>query len=32
VQVLDEGHVIFVGAPEDAFEQKQVVDAYLGPA
>lgn len=32
VQVLDEGRVIFVGAPEDAFKQKQVVDAYLGAA
>jgi branched-chain amino acid transport system ATP-binding protein len=30
VQVLDEGHVIFMGAPEDAFKQQAVVEAYLG--
>jgi len=30
VQVLDEGRVIFVGRPEDAFEQPHVVEAYLG--
>jgi branched-chain amino acid transport system ATP-binding protein len=30
VQVLDEGNVIFVGAPEDAFKQDDVVEAYLG--
>jgi ABC-type branched-subunit amino acid transport system ATPase component len=30
VQVLDEGRVIFVGAPDDAFKQQQVVEAYLG--
>lgn len=32
VQVLDEGRVIFVGPPEDAFKQQEVVDAYLGAA
>jgi len=30
VQVLDEGHVIFVGAPKNAFQQRNVVEAYLG--
>jgi branched-chain amino acid transport system ATP-binding protein len=30
VQVLDEGKVIFVGAPAEAFEQQHVVEAYLG--
>ncbi|MBS1882956.1 MAG: ABC transporter ATP-binding protein [Actinobacteria bacterium] len=30
VQVLDEGKVLFVGAPDDAFKQKDVVEAYLG--
>ncbi len=32
VQVLDEGKVIFVGAPEDAFTQTDVVEAYRGVA
>jgi ABC-type branched-subunit amino acid transport system ATPase component len=32
IQVLDEGRVIFTGAPEDAFRHKQVVEAYLGTA
>lgn len=32
VQVLDEGRVIFIGAPEDAFKQQEVVEAYLGVA
>jgi branched-chain amino acid transport system ATP-binding protein len=30
VQVLDEGKVIFVGAPDQAFRQPNVVEAYLG--
>ena len=30
VQALDDGRVIFVGAPEDAFREKHVVEAYLG--
>jgi len=30
VQVLDEGRVIFVGRPEEAFEEAHVVEAYLG--
>ena len=30
VQVLDEGRVIFIGAPEEAFKQQSVVEAYLG--
>ena len=30
VQVLDEGRVIFVGAPDLVFKQAQVVEAYLG--
>jgi branched-chain amino acid transport system ATP-binding protein len=30
VQVLDEGRVIFMGAPEEAFNQQHVVEAYLG--
>jgi len=30
VQVLDEGRVIFVGRPEQAFEEAHVVEAYLG--
>lgn len=30
VQVLDEGRVIFIGAPEEAFNQQHVVEAYLG--
>jgi branched-chain amino acid transport system ATP-binding protein len=30
IQVLDEGQVIFMGAPGDAFKQRQVVEAYLG--
>lgn len=30
VQVLDEGRVIFIGAPEEAFKQQNVVEAYLG--
>jgi ABC-type branched-subunit amino acid transport system ATPase component len=32
VQVLDEGRVIFIGAPQDAFKQQGVVEAYLGAA
>ena len=32
VQVLDEGNVIFVGAPREAFKQQNVVEAYLGTA
>lgn len=32
VQVLDEGRVIFIGAPADAFKQQAVVEAYLGAA
>lgn len=30
VQVLDEGHVIFIGPPDQAFHQQNVVEAYLG--
>jgi branched-chain amino acid transport system ATP-binding protein len=30
IQVLDEGRVIFMGAPGDAFKQRHVVEAYLG--
>jgi len=30
VQVLDEGKVIFVGPPDKAFRQPNVVEAYLG--
>jgi ABC-type branched-subunit amino acid transport system ATPase component len=30
IQVLDEGRVIFMGAPEEAFKQRHVVEAYLG--
>jgi len=30
VQVLDEGKVLFVGAPDEAFKQPDVVEAYLG--
>jgi branched-chain amino acid transport system ATP-binding protein len=30
IQVLDEGRVIFTGAPQDAFKQSRVVEAYLG--
>jgi ABC-type branched-subunit amino acid transport system ATPase component len=30
LQVLDEGRVIFVGPPQQAFKQPQVVEAYLG--
>jgi ABC-type branched-subunit amino acid transport system ATPase component len=30
VQVLDEGRIIFIGAPADAFKQRDVVEAYLG--
>jgi branched-chain amino acid transport system ATP-binding protein len=30
VQVLDEGRVIFVGAPSEVFKQAHVVEAYLG--
>jgi ABC-type branched-subunit amino acid transport system ATPase component len=30
IQVLDEGQVIFTGAPEEAFKQRNVVEAYLG--
>jgi branched-chain amino acid transport system ATP-binding protein len=30
VIVLDEGHVIYEGAPEKVFHQQNVVDAYLG--
>lgn len=30
VQVLDEGRVIFIGDPGDAFKQQDVVEAYLG--
>jgi ABC-type branched-subunit amino acid transport system ATPase component len=30
VQVLDEGRAIFVGAPREAFQQPDVVEAYLG--
>jgi branched-chain amino acid transport system ATP-binding protein len=32
LQVLDEGRVIFAGAPGDAFKQPHVVEAYLGTA
>jgi ABC-type branched-subunit amino acid transport system ATPase component len=32
VQVLDEGRVIYSGAPKEAFKQQQVVEAYLGLA
>lgn len=32
VQALDEGRVIFVGAPADAFREKVVIEAYLGAA
>jgi ABC-type branched-subunit amino acid transport system ATPase component len=32
VQVLDEGRVIFVGPPDQAFQQQDVVEAYLGTA
>jgi ABC-type branched-subunit amino acid transport system ATPase component len=32
IQVLDEGQVIFTGAPADAFKQRHVVEAYLGTA
>lgn len=32
VQVLDEGRVIFVGAPGEVFKQPHVVEAYLGTA
>jgi len=32
LQVLDEGRVIFHGAPADAFKQPHVVEAYLGIA
>ena len=32
LQVLDEGHVIFMGPPGDAFKQQHVVEAYLGTA
>jgi branched-chain amino acid transport system ATP-binding protein len=32
IQVLDEGRVIFTGAPKDAFKQRRVVEAYLGTA
>jgi len=31
IKVLDEGRVIFMGAPEEAFKQRSVVEAYLGP-
>ncbi len=30
VQALDEGQVIFVGPPDQTFQQPQVVEAYLG--
>ena len=30
IQVLDEGKVIFMGEPADAFKQRHVVEAYLG--
>jgi ABC-type branched-subunit amino acid transport system ATPase component len=30
IQVLDEGEVIFMGDPLDAFRQRRVVEAYLG--
>lgn len=30
VQVLDEGKVIFIGPPTEAFRQQNVVEAYLG--
>jgi ABC-type branched-subunit amino acid transport system ATPase component len=30
VQVLDEGRVIFIGPPDQAFRQQNVVEAYLG--
>jgi branched-chain amino acid transport system ATP-binding protein len=30
VQVLDDGHVIFAGAPADALRQQNVIEAYLG--
>ena len=32
VEALDDGRVIFVGAPADAFREKVVVEAYLGAA
>jgi len=32
VEALDDGRVIFVGAPGDAFREKVVVEAYLGAA
>jgi branched-chain amino acid transport system ATP-binding protein len=32
IQVLDEGRVLFMGAPGDAFKQQSVVEAYLGAA
>jgi ABC-type branched-subunit amino acid transport system ATPase component len=30
IQVLDEGEVIFMGDPSDAFRERRVVEAYLG--
>ena len=30
VQVLDEGRVIYIGKPDQAFRQRNVVEAYLG--
>jgi ABC-type branched-subunit amino acid transport system ATPase component len=32
IQVLDEGKVIFMGDPSDAFRERRVVEAYLGTA
>jgi branched-chain amino acid transport system ATP-binding protein len=32
LQVLDEGRTIYLGVPEQAFKQQQVVEAYLGVA
>jgi branched-chain amino acid transport system ATP-binding protein len=32
IQALDEGQVVFVGPPDQAFKQKRVVEAYLGTA
>jgi ABC-type branched-subunit amino acid transport system ATPase component len=32
IQVLDEGEVIFMGDPSDAFRERRVVEAYLGTA
>ena len=32
VEALDDGRVIFAGAPRDAFREKVVDEAYLGAA